>query len=86
MISTQESQPKQLIKDRVQKAIIAYTKCDLKQTQILTLNYLKKVDLVISSLCIEAVAETLDEYDQMVNNISKMIKSKGHLVLFGVLE
>jgi len=35
-------------------------KCDLTQDNILTFNYLKKVDLITTSLCLEAVATTID--------------------------
>jgi hypothetical protein len=60
MISEQENLTKEAIKDRVRRSITAYTKCDLKDARILNLTYLKKVDLMISSLCVETVAETVE--------------------------
>jgi hypothetical protein len=62
------------------------TKCDIKQDKILSLDYLKKVDMIITSLCIEAVADTLEEYVCMIGRLSTMIKPGGHLIMFGVLE
>jgi hypothetical protein len=52
----------------------------------LTLNYVKKVDLITTSLTLEAVAENLKEYTQMIKNISRFLKPHGHLMIFGVLE
>ena len=61
-------------------------KCDLTQDNILSFNYLKKVDLIITSLCIEAVAKSVKEYSTIINKIAHFLKPKGYFVIFGVLE
>jgi len=42
--------------------------------------------VIISSLCLEAVADTLDEYNLIIGRLATKIKSGGYFVLFGVLE
>jgi len=43
-------------------------------------------DLIISSLCFEAACQSVEEYNKIVQNISSLLTSGGHIVLVGVLE
>ncbi|XP_033728087.1 indolethylamine N-methyltransferase-like isoform X1 [Pecten maximus] len=42
-------------------------------------------DIITSSLCLEAAAQTLDQYRSNAANVSSLLKSGGHLILNGVL-
>lgn len=85
-MARQETREAKDIKSRLRKAILMMGKCDLTQDKILSFNYLTKVDLIITSLCIEAVATSVEEYSTMINKIAHNLKPKGHIVIFGVLE
>ncbi|OWF56784.1 Indolethylamine N-methyltransferase [Mizuhopecten yessoensis] len=43
-------------------------------------------DIITSSLCLEAAAQTLDQYRSNAANVSSLLKSGGHFILNGVLE
>ena len=73
------------IQDRLRNAILVMIKCDLKKELIFD-NYVSKVDLIISSLCLEAVAESVGEYKSIIKNIASYLNPGGYLVFFAVLE
>ncbi|XP_021363239.1 indolethylamine N-methyltransferase-like [Mizuhopecten yessoensis] len=43
-------------------------------------------DIITSSLCLEAAAQTLNQYRSNAANVSSLLKSGGHFILNGVLE
>jgi hypothetical protein len=44
------------------------------------------VDLITTSLCLESVANTVEDYFIMINKIANLLKPKGYFVMFGALE
>jgi hypothetical protein len=44
------------------------------------------VDIITSSLCIEAVATSSSNYNQIIKNLTRYLKPKGYIYLIGVLE
>jgi hypothetical protein len=86
LMARQEKRSVEEVKSRLRKAIFLMGKCDLTQDKILSFNYLSKVDLIITSLCIEAVATSTKDYSTIINKIANFLKPKGHIVIFGVLE
>lgn len=62
-------------------------KCDLTQENILSdVYYFQKVDVILSSLCLEAVAQTLQDYKKMIKKLKILLKKGGFIYLFGVLQ
>lgn len=43
-------------------------------------------DVIISSLCLEAAAQTLEQYRKNASHVSSLLKVGGHFLLNGVLE
>lgn len=61
-------------------------KIDLTTTQIFEHPFFKKVDVIASSLCIEAVAQSPENYKEIIGNLKKYLKPNGYIFLIGVLD
>lgn len=86
VIGKMEGKKGQEISERLRNRIVCLAKLDLEKEKILDICYMKPADLIVSSLCIEAVAKDFDDWVRIIRNIKKHLKSGGHLFLFGVLE
>ena len=68
----------------VRNVVKAVVKCDLTRDPPIEPGYEHTYDVVMSSLCIEAVIESNDEYPQMLAKLVSLVKPGGHLLLYGV--
>ena len=68
----------------VRNLVKAVVKCDLTQNSPIEPGYEQPYDVVISSLCIEAVIKSKDEYQPMLEKLVSLVKPGGHLLLYGV--
>ena len=69
--------------EEVHRLVKAIVHCDLTQDPPIESGYDQQYDVVMSSLCIEAVAGTREEYAQGVKKLAKLVKPGGTLLLFG---
>ena len=58
-------------------------RCDLTQDSPIDKGYDQQYDVVMSSLCIEAVARSHEEYTQGMKKLANLIKPGGTLLIFG---
>ena len=70
--------------EEVRRLVKAVVHCDLTQDPPIERGYDQQYDVVMSSLCIDAVAGTREEYVQGVKKLAKLVKPGGILLLFGV--
>ena len=68
----------------VRNLVKAVVKCDLTQDPPIEPGYEQPYDVVMSSLCIEAVLKSDDEYQQLLAKLVSLVKPGGHLLLYGV--
>ena len=68
----------------VRNLVKAVVKCDITQDPPIEPGYEQPYDVVMSSLCIEAVIKSNDEYQQLLANLVSLVKPGGHLFLYGV--
>ena len=70
-------------KEEVRRLVKAVVHCDLTQDPPIERGYDQQYDVVMSSLCIDAVARTREEYAQGMNKLSKLVKPGGTLLILG---
>ena len=68
----------------VRNVVKAVVKCDLTREPPIEPGYEQPYDVVMSSLCIEAVIKSNDEYQNMLTKLVSLVKPGGHLLLYGV--
>ncbi|XP_071089280.1 nicotinamide N-methyltransferase-like [Haliotis cracherodii] len=82
----QEGKSKRDISERVagvRDKIRGILHCDIRDENLFSTNFLPQVDIITSSLCLEAVATDQASYEQYARNMVGMLKPGGHLVMFG---
>ena len=67
--------------EEVRRLVKAVVHCDLTQDPPIERGYDQQYDVVMSSLCIDAVAGTREEYVQGVKKLAKLVKPGGILLL-----
>ena len=67
----------------VRRLVKAVVHCDLTQDPPIERGYDQQYDVVMSSLCIDVVARTREEYSQGMNKLSKLVKPGGTLLILG---
>ena len=67
----------------VRSLVKAVVHCDLTQDPPIERGYDREYDVVISSLCLEAVTQTSAEYKRGVEKLAKLVKPGGLLLLLG---
>ncbi|XP_062995668.1 nicotinamide N-methyltransferase-like [Elgaria multicarinata webbii] len=72
--------------EKVRRAIRQVLKCDVTHPSPLGLLALPPADCLLSSLCLEGACKDLPTYRSALKNISSLVKPKGHLVLYAILE
>ena len=78
--------------DELRHKIKAIVPCDIKAENILEIpasvgdKYGPPYDVVATSLCLEAVVESEQEYKDTVTKLAKLVKPGGYLMMHGVLE
>ncbi|XP_046583853.1 nicotinamide N-methyltransferase-like isoform X2 [Haliotis rubra] len=70
-----------MLKDKV----VGIFPLDLLQAEPLMPSLFPPFDIINSSLCLEAAAQDLASYENMVRRMGRLLKDGGHVVLFGVL-
>ncbi|CAH1776956.1 unnamed protein product, partial [Owenia fusiformis] len=60
--------------------------CDARLQNPLYPNIREPYDVIMTSLTLEATCESIDQYNEAVVNMSKLIRQGGHLIMFGVLN
>ena len=68
----------------VRSLVKAVVHCDLTQDPPIERGYDREYDVVISSMCLEAVAQTPEEYKNGVDKLAKFVKPGGLLLLLGL--
>ncbi|XP_048258298.1 phenylethanolamine N-methyltransferase-like [Haliotis rufescens] len=56
---------------------------DLRQADPLAPNIMPTFDVITSSLCLEAAAEDITEYENMAGRVAALLKEDGHVILYG---
>ena len=74
MIAKIENAEVSEIEQRLRERVAACFKCDLTNDQIVDVPYLKKVDVIVTSLALESVGKNVDEYKRMLANLKKHLK------------
>ncbi|XP_046548525.1 nicotinamide N-methyltransferase-like [Haliotis rubra] len=69
----------------IRDKIVGILHCDIRDKNPFSTNFLPKVDIITSSLCLEAVATDLASYEECAGNMVGMLNPCGHLVIFGCL-
>ena len=59
---------------------------DVTKTPPISVDDKLTADLIISTLCLEVACQSVEEYNKIVQNVSSLLTSGGHIVLVGVLE
>ncbi|XP_077161293.1 nicotinamide N-methyltransferase-like isoform X2 [Paroedura picta] len=72
--------------EKLRRAIKQVLKCDVTQPNPLAPVSLPPADCLLSTLCLESACKDLPTYRLALENISSLLKPKGHLVLLAVLE
>ena len=80
-----ESETKQR-EDFLRGKITQVIPCDIRQNQIIELRDSQRFDVINTSLCLEAVVESEEDYRASIAKLSKLLKPGGHLIMFGVLK
>ncbi|XP_031563645.1 nicotinamide N-methyltransferase-like [Actinia tenebrosa] len=86
--------PDEVVKreDELRQKIRTIVPCNLKAENILEIpaslgdKYGPPYDVVATSLCLEAVVESEQEYKDTVTKLAKLVKPGGYLMMHGVLE
>ena len=68
---------------QVRSLVKAVVHCDLTQDPPIERGYDQEYDVVISSLCLEAVAQTYAEYKQGMTKLAELVRPGGVLVIYG---
>ncbi len=69
----------------MRRAIEGCAKIDLTTPTVFEHPYFKKVDIIMSSLCIEVVSTSESHYSQIIGKLKKYLRPKGYMYLIGVL-
>ncbi|CAI9616957.1 unnamed protein product, partial [Staurois parvus] len=69
------------LRSRIQKVL----KCDVTKTNPLDPTEVPLADCLITSLCLETACKDLEAYRCSIQNITRLLKPGGHLVLIGAL-
>ncbi|XP_046548526.1 nicotinamide N-methyltransferase-like [Haliotis rubra] len=69
----------------IRDKIVRILHCDIRDKNTFSTNFLPKVDIITSSLCLEAAATDLASYEEYAGNMVGMLNPGGHLVIFGCL-
>ncbi|XP_077161291.1 nicotinamide N-methyltransferase-like [Paroedura picta] len=72
--------------EKLRRTIKQVLKCDVTQPNPLAPVSLPPADCLLSTLCLEGACKDLPTYRSAMKNISSLLKPKGHLVLFAILE
>ncbi|CAN2391862.1 NNMT/PNMT/TEMT family [Pristimantis euphronides] len=78
--------PCQEKEERLRKVIKQVLKCDVLKTNPIEPVTIPQVDCLLSCLCLEAACKDFESYVNALQNMTKLLKSGGYLVLTGVLE
>ena len=70
--------------EQVRKLVKAVVYCDISQDPPIERDYDKLYDVVMSSLVIEAVAQTPDEYMVLMSRLGRLVKPGCLLLVYGV--
>ena len=71
-------------KEEVRRLVKAVVHCDLTQDPPIERGYDQQYDVVMSSLCIEAVVGSREEYAQGMKKLAKLVKPGGTLLILSV--
>ena len=71
-------------KEQVRKAVKGFARCDITQEPPIEEKYHKSYDVVISSLVLEAMAKTDNDYFDLVSRMTKLVKPGGYFLLYGI--
>ena len=70
--------------EQVRKSVRAVVKCDLTEESPIEEDYNYMYDVVISSLVLESVASTQEEYGLLMRRLGQLVKPGGLLLIYGV--
>ena len=70
--------------EQVRKSVRAVVTCDLTEESLIEDDYNHMYDVVISSLVLESVANTHEEYGLLMRRLGKLVKPGGLLLIYGV--
>ena len=70
--------------EQVRKSVRAVVTCDLTEESLIEEDYNYMYDVVISSLVLESVANTHEEYGTLLRRLGKLVKPGGLLLIYGV--
>ncbi|XP_067656366.1 nicotinamide N-methyltransferase-like [Haliotis asinina] len=67
----------------IRDKLVGILHCDIRDKNPFSTNFISKVDIITSSLCLEAVATDVTSYEECARNMVGMLNPGGHLVIFG---
>ena len=70
--------------EQVRKLVKAVVPCDITKDPPIDQSYNQTYDVVISSLVMEAVSSSLDEYQLNISRLGKFVKPGGTILYYGV--
>ena len=66
--------------------MVGCLKIDLDTDQIFEYPFFKKVDMIISRLCVESAAKDNAYFKRVFKNLKRYLKKNGHILFLGILE
>ena len=72
--------------EKVRNIVKAVVHCDLTQDPIIDSSYNTLYDVVASSLVIDTVAETYEQYVESMSRLGKLVKPRGSLFLYSIID
>ena len=70
--------------EQVRKSVKAVVRCDLTEESLIEEEYNQMYDVVISSLVLESVANSHEEYTVLMRRLGGLVKPGGFLLIYGV--